>query len=265
MAKVWFVTGSGQGLGRAIVETALERGDRVAASTRNLKDVAGLVDRFGDAVLPLALDVRDRAAAAPALAAAQEKFGRIDVVVNNAARALLAPVEQVTEAEVRDLIDTNLLGTLWVTQAALPIMRAQGGGHIIQVSSGGGVISWPLNGVYQSSKFGIEGMSESLAQEAGHLGIKVTIAQVGHMGATGLGRTSASNGAPITGYESPREKMKGTSGRPGNNPKDIAPKFLKIVDAEKPPLRVLVGRPLQDIKTAYEERLRLWAEWEHVS
>jgi NAD(P)-dependent dehydrogenase (short-subunit alcohol dehydrogenase family) len=264
MARVWFVTGSGQGLGRAIVEAALERGDSVAASTRNVNDVIGLVDRFGTNALPLALDVRDRAAAAPALAAVVEKFGRIDVVVNNAARALSGALEELTEAEVRDLVDTNLLGTVWVTQAALPIMRAQASGHIIQISSGGGVISWPLNGAYQATKFGIDGLSESLAQEAAHLGIKVTIAQVGHMGGTGLGRTAVSEGQPIAAYAPIRETMKAVSGRPGNDPHDIAPRFLQIVDAETPPLRVLVGRPLQDIKTAYEDRLRLWAEWEQT-
>jgi NAD(P)-dependent dehydrogenase (short-subunit alcohol dehydrogenase family) len=264
MAKIWFVTGSGQGLGRAIVEAALARGDSVAASTRKIEDVLPLVDRFGHNVLPLALDVRDRAAAAPALAAVVEKFGRIDVVVNNAARALSGALEELTEDEVRDVVETNLLGTVWVTQAALPIMRAQADGHIIQVSSGGGVISWPLNGAYQATKFGIDGLSESLAQEATHLGIKVTIAQVGHMGGTGLGRTAASEGLPIAAYAPIRETMKAVSGRPGNDPHDIAPRFLQIVDAETPPLRVLVGRPLEDIKTAYEDRLRLWAEWEQA-
>jgi NAD(P)-dependent dehydrogenase (short-subunit alcohol dehydrogenase family) len=226
--------------------------------------VEALADTYGDAVLPLALNVKDRAAAAPALAAARKKFGRIDVVVNNAARALAAPVEEVLEDEVRDVIDTNLLGTLWVTQAAIPIMREQGGGHLIQITSGGGVISWPMNGVYQSSKFGIEGMSESVAQETAHFGLKVTIAQVGHMSDTGMGRTAASKGAPIAAYAPAREMMGKVSGRKGNLPKDLAPKFLKIADMEKPPLRVLVGRPLADIKAAYEERLRLWAEWEHA-
>jgi NAD(P)-dependent dehydrogenase (short-subunit alcohol dehydrogenase family) len=264
MAKVWLVTGSGQGLGRAIVDAALERGDSVAASTRKVEDVTGLVDRFGDKVLPLALDVRDRAAAAPAVAAVVEKYGRIDVVVNNAARALSGALEELREAEIRDLVDTNLLGTIWVTQAALPIMRAQAQGHIIQISSGGGVISWPLNGAYQATKFGVDGLSESLAQEAAHLGIKVTIAQVGHMGGTGLGRTAASEGPPIGAYAPIRETMKAVSGRSGNDPHDIAPRFLQIVDAETPPLRVLVGRPLHDIRTAYEERLRLWAEWEQT-
>src|SRR4051794_30087144 len=118
MAKTWFVTGAGRGLGRAIARAALERGDSVAATSRRLEDVADLADAYGDRVLPLGLDIRDRAAAPPALAAARERFGRVDVVVNNAARSLVGAVEEVTEAEVRDMIDANLLGTLWVTQAA---------------------------------------------------------------------------------------------------------------------------------------------------
>jgi NAD(P)-dependent dehydrogenase (short-subunit alcohol dehydrogenase family) len=257
--KTWFVTGSGQGLGRAIVEAALERGDRVAATTRTLADVAMLTGRFDDRVLPLALDVRDRAAAAPALAAARERFGRIDVVVNNAARALSCAVEEPTEREVRDVIDTNLLGTLWVTQAALPILRAQGGGHIIQISSGGGVVSWPMNGIYQSSKYGVEGMSESLAQESRHLGIKVTIVQAGHM-ETGMGRTARSEAPPIAAYDQPRAAMGGVSGRKGNDPRNLAPRLLELADMPEPPLRMLLGRPIDDIRAAYEERLRVWAD-----
>src|SRR5688572_23455950 len=115
MPKTWFVTGAAQGFGRAIVRATLERGDRVAASTRRIEDIADVAKEYGDRVLPLALDVRDRAAAAPALAAARERFGRIDVVVNNAARPLPCAVEEATEAEARDVIETNLLGALWVT------------------------------------------------------------------------------------------------------------------------------------------------------
>lgn len=263
MPKTWFVTGSGQGLGRAIVCAALERGDQVAASTRNIADVAGLADRFGERVLPLELDVRDRGAAAPALAKAREHFGRIDVVVNNAGRALACAVEEANEREARDVIDINLLGTLWVTQAALPILRAQGSGHIVQISSGGGVISWPMNGVYQASKWGIEGMSEALAQETRHLGIKVTIVQVGHM-ESGLGRTAAPEGPTLDAYAEPRAKLGGVAGRKGNDPNALAVKLLKVVDAEEPPLRALLGRPLDDISAAYEERLSSWSEWLRV-
>jgi NAD(P)-dependent dehydrogenase (short-subunit alcohol dehydrogenase family) len=259
MAKVWFVTGAGQGLGRAIASAALERGDRVAASSLNLADVASLAERFGEQVLPLALDVRDRAAAAPALAAARERFGRIDLLVNNAGRALPCAVEEATEQEARDLIATNLLGVLWVTQAALPILRAQGGGHIVQISSGGGVISWPMNGIYQASKWGLEGMSEALAQETRHLGIKVTIVQVGHM-ETNMGRWTPA-GPRLDAYDAPRAQLSGVAARKGNDPDALALKLLKVVDAEDPPLRVLLGRPLDDIRAAYEQRVGTWEEW----
>lgn len=257
MTKSWFVTGAGRGLGRAIVEAALARGDRVTATSRRLEDVADLADRYGERVLPLGLDIRNRAEAAPALTAAQARFGRIDVVVNNAARSLIGAVEEVTEAEARDLIDTNLLGTLWVTQAALPILREQGGGHVVQISSGGGVISWPMNGVYQASKWGIEGMSEALAQESGHLGIKVTIVQAGHM-ESGFARPTASDQPQFDAYARPRALLSGVGARKGNDPKDLALDLLKVIDAENPPLRVLLGRPLADIRAVYEERLAVW-------
>jgi NAD(P)-dependent dehydrogenase (short-subunit alcohol dehydrogenase family) len=260
MPKSWFVTGCGRGLGRAITRAALGRGDLVAASSRSLADVADLSAEFGDKVLPLALDIRDRAAAAPALDAARERFGRIDVLVNNAARSLVAAVEEATETQVRDLIDTNLLGSLWVTQAALPIMQAQGGGHIVQISSGGGVISWPMNGIYQASKWGLEGMSEALAQEAQHLGIKVTIVQAGHM-ESGMARPPAPDQPVLDAYAEPRALLTGVGSRKGNDPNALARKLLKVVDADEPPLRVLLGRPLQDIARAYEERLRTWSKW----
>jgi NAD(P)-dependent dehydrogenase (short-subunit alcohol dehydrogenase family) len=260
MTKAWFVTGAGQGLGRAIVEAALERGDSVAATTRRREDVAPLAERFGERVLPLALDVRDRTAAAPALARAHERFGRIDVVVNNAARGLSCATEEAGEREIRDLFDTNLFGALWVAQAALPILRAQGGGHIVQISSGGGVISWPMNGVYQASKWGLEGLSEALAQESRHLGIRVTTVQVGHM-ETDFGRSVKPDGPPLDAYDKPRASMSGVAGRKGNDPRELAPRLLRVVDAEDPPLRVLLGRPLSDIRAAYEERLASWQAW----
>ena len=258
--KIWFVTGAGRGLGRAITIAALDRGDRVAASSRRLEDVEDLCAGFGERVLPLELDIRDRAAAGPALAAAKERFRQIDVVVNNAARSLIGAVEEVTESEARDLIDTNLLGTLWMTQAALPILRAQGHGHIVQISSGGGVISWPMNGVYQASKWGLEGMSEALAQETRHLGIKVTIVQAGHM-ESGFGRPPAPDQPMLDAYAEPRALLSGVGSRKGNDPADLATDLLKVVDAEEPPLRVLLGRPITDIRTAYEERLANWEVW----
>ena len=260
MPRVWFVTGCGRGLGRAIACAALGRGDRVAASSRRLADVADLAEAFGELVLPLELDVRDRAAAAPAVEAARERFGRIDIVVNNAARSLVGALEEIPESEARDCIDTNLLGALWVSQAALPVLRAQGAGHIVQVSSGGGVISWPMNGVYQASKWGLEGMSEALAQEAAHLGIKVTLVQVGHM-ESGMGRPPAPGQPELEAYAAPRALLSGVGSRKGNDPADIARALLRLVDAPDPPLRALLGRRLDDIRAAYEQRLETWEEW----
>ena len=259
-AQDLFITGCGRGLGRATARAALDRGEHVAASSRRGVDVADLAEEYGEAVLPLELDIADRAAAAPAIAAARKRFGRIDVLVNNAARSLVGALEEIPENEARDCIGTNLLGTLWVTQAALPVLRAQGGGHIIQVSSGGGVISWPMNGVYQATKWGLEGMSEALAQEARHLGIKVTIVQVGHM-ESAMGRPPAPDQAELGAYAEQRALLAGFGARKGNDPANIAAGLLKLVDAPDPPLRALLGRPLDDIRAAYEQRLASWQDW----
>jgi NAD(P)-dependent dehydrogenase (short-subunit alcohol dehydrogenase family) len=262
MPKAWFVTGARTGLGRAIALAALERGDLVAATARRREDVADLADSFGERVLPLALDVAARAAAAPALEAARERFGGLDVVVNNAGRGLVCAVEEATEAEVRDLIDTNLLGALWVTQAALAIFRAQGHGRLVQISSGGGVLSWPTTGVYQASKWGLEGLSEAVSQETAHLGIKVTLVQAGFM-ETNFGASVASEGQPIEAYARFRQRPPGPPPK-GADPNDLARRLMRVIDAEDPPLRVLLGRKVDDIRAAYEARLEQWDDWAEV-
>src|SRR5689334_16301028 len=170
--KVWFITGTSRGFGRVWAEAALERGDRVAATARDIAALDPLAEAYGDAVLPLELDIRDRDAAFAAVAAAHAHFGRIDVVVNNAGYGLFGAVEDVTEAQAREQLDTNLFGTLWVTQAVLPFLRAQGGGHILQMSSIAGLASWPMLGLYHASKWAIEGLTDSLAQEVGRFGIR---------------------------------------------------------------------------------------------
>lgn len=260
MEKIWFITGAGSGFGHALARAALERGDKVAASTLTPAKLAPLAEEFGDNVLPLALDVRDREAAALSLAAASQRFGRIDVVVNNAGRGLVAAVEESGEKAVRELLETNLLGTLWVSQAALPIMREQGHGHIVQISSGNGVISSPMLGIYQATKFGIEGMSEALAQEVANLGIKVTIVQAGFM-ETEFGPSMAAPGKVLDAYSPFRQQMAAYAGHKGQDPGVLARKLFAVVDSAEPPLRVLLGRPLDDIRRAYEERLQNWADW----
>src|SRR4051812_41224688 len=170
--KSWFVTGASGGFGREWTEAALERGDRVAALSRSATAFEDLVDKYGNAVMPLQVDVTDRAAVTSAVQRAVDRFGRLDVVVNNAGYGLFGMVEEVAEQQARDQIEVNLFGPLWVTQAALPHLRAQRGGHIIQVSSIAGLFSLPGLGLYHASKFGLEGFTASLAAEAKEFGIK---------------------------------------------------------------------------------------------
>src|SRR4051812_49242714 len=175
MSKVWFITGTSKGFGRIWAEAALERGDRVAATARRPETLADLADRYGDLVLPLALDVADKAAIDAAVKRAHEHFGRLDVVVNNAGYGLFGTIEEVSEEQARAQLETNLFGALWVTKAALPILREQGSGHIIQVSSIGGVNAFPGIGLYHASKWALEGFTQSLAAEVRGFGIHVTL------------------------------------------------------------------------------------------
>ena len=162
--KVWFITGTSRGFGRAWAEAALARGDQVAATARDVSSLDALVDRFGESVLPLELDVTSREECFAAVAGAHRTFGRLDVVVNNAGYGHFGFIEEVSEAEARAQLETNLFGALWVTQAALPYLRAQGFGHIVQVSSIGGISAFPMTGWYAASKWALEGFSQSLAQ-----------------------------------------------------------------------------------------------------
>src|SRR5450755_4548106 len=178
-AKIWFITGTSRGFGREWALAALERGDSVVATARNASSLDTLVAAHGDAVLPISLDVTNREAVFAAVARAHEHFGRLDVVVNNAGYGQFGMVEELSEAEAREQIETNLFGALWVTQAALPFLRAQGAGHIVQVSSIGGISAFPSVGAYHASKWALEGFSQALSQEVADFGIKVTLIEPG--------------------------------------------------------------------------------------
>ena len=160
MTKTWFITGASKGFGREWAEAALERGDNVAATARRLETLDALVDAYGDAVLPIGLDVTDRGADFDAVKRAADHFGQLDIVINNAGYGHFGMVEELSEGDVREQIETNLFGALWVTQAALPIMREQGSGHIIQVSSIGGISAFPTVCAYHASKWALEGFSQ---------------------------------------------------------------------------------------------------------
>jgi NAD(P)-dependent dehydrogenase (short-subunit alcohol dehydrogenase family) len=268
MSKTWFLTGASRGFGREWAIAALERGDTVAATARDTSTLDDLVERFGDKILPLQLDVTDREADIAAVAQAHERFGRLDVVVNNAGYGQFGMIEEISEEEARAQFETNVFGALWITQAALPYLREQGSGHILQVSSIGGISAFPNIGIYNGSKWALEGISQALAQEVADFGIKVTIIEPGGY-ATDWGGASAKLAAPNPAYDAYREKAaeqrKARVAEPGD-PTASASAVLTIVDAENPPLRVFFGTaPLGIATRDYESRLATWREWEHVS
>jgi NAD(P)-dependent dehydrogenase (short-subunit alcohol dehydrogenase family) len=266
--KVWFITGASRGFGREWAIAALDRGDQVAATARDTSTLADLKDKYGDALLPIRLDVTDRDADFAAVQQAHDHFGRLDIVVNNAGYGQFGFIEELSEADARDQIETNVFGALWITQAALPYLRAQRSGHIIQVSSIGGITAFPLLGIYHASKWALEGFSQSLAAEVAPFGIHVTLIEPGGFSTDWAG-SSASHATPLPDYDEAREAAlrarSQRSAKPGD-PKASAAAVIKIVDAENPPLRVFFGElPLQLAKADYENRLATWEEWQPVS
>ncbi|WAC90885.1 SDR family oxidoreductase [Mycobacterium sp. Aquia_213] len=266
--KVWFITGTSRGFGREWAIAALERGDEVAATARNTASLDDLVAKYGDALLPIRLDVTDRDADFAAVKQAHDHFGRLDIVVNNAGYGQFGFVEELSEREARDQIETNVFGALWVTQAALPYLREQRGGHIIQVSSIGGITAFPLVGMYHASKWALEGFSQALAQEVAPFGVHVTLIEPASF-ATDWSGPSAKTAEPLPAYDELRAAVQAERTRrwaAAGNPEASAAALLKVVDAEQPPLRVFFGAsPLQTAKADYENRLRTWEQWQPVA
>ncbi|MEW1841980.1 SDR family NAD(P)-dependent oxidoreductase [Nonomuraea angiospora] len=271
MSKVWFVTGSSRGLGRNFVEAALSRGDKVAATARTTGSLDELVTAYGDAVLPLAMDVTDKAAVFESVKRAREHFGRLDVIVNNAGYAQIGAVEELTEQQLRDQMETNLFGAVWVVQAALPYLREQRSGHIIQLSSAAGVIAMPLGGAYHASKWALEGLNEALAGEVADFGVKVTIIEPGGFATRdGKNPDPLANGhvaQPDPAYDGLRRRLGAIAGKqPAGDPAAAAQALLKLVDSDNPPLRVLFGQGFYPmIQQAYADRLKTWDDWQDLS
>jgi NAD(P)-dependent dehydrogenase (short-subunit alcohol dehydrogenase family) len=266
--KTWFITGTSRGFGREWASAALQRGDRVAATARDASTLDDLVAEHGDGVLALALDVTDRSAVFAAVARAHEHFGRLDVVVNNAGYGQFGMVEELSEQEARDQIETNLFGALWVTQAALPLLREQGSGHVLQVSSIGGISAFPGIGMYHASKWALEGISQSLAQEVKDFGIHVTLIEPGGF-STDWGGSSARHAEALDAYAAMHEasdqrRARGASA--AGDPTSSAEAVLRIVDADEPPLRCFFGSaPLGIAEADYESRLATWRAWQPVA
>lgn len=265
--KIWFITGASRGLGRVWAEAALARGDKVAATARNMDSVIDLRERFGDAALPLALDVTVTEQAEAAISQAHAHFGRLDVVVNNAGYTLVGTAEEASEAEVRALFDTNYFGMLRVIKAVLPRLRAQGSGHIVGVSSRLGLIGVPVLGFYSTSKWAVEGLHDSLSQEVGAFGIKVTLIEPGAY-ATDFGSGASMKAAPpMEEYAELRRRTMGAlAAFERGDPRATAQAVLQLVDADNTPLRFALGSSvLPTVRAAFADRLQTWEAWEAVS
>lgn len=269
--SVWFVTGASRGFGAQIVDQALAAGHQVVATARRTDAVTARFPDAGQRLLVVPLDVTDQAQAVAAVRAAVERFGRIDVVVNNAGRGMLGAVEEVPDAAARAVFDTNVFGTLTVLRAVLPVLRRQRAGRIVNITSVAGFAGGPGWGIYAATKFAVEGFSESLAGELAPLGITVTIVEPGYF------RTDFLDGSSLHTEATVIEDYAGTAGavrtrsadlnhaQPGD-PVKAAAAILQIASSERPPLRIQLGR---DSFTRIANKLEFVAgeqrNWHHLS
>ncbi|RAJ91059.1 NADP-dependent 3-hydroxy acid dehydrogenase YdfG [Larkinella arboricola] len=265
--KVWFITGASRGFGRIWAEAALERGDRVAATARKLESIADLNEKYGQNVLTLELDVTRPEQAKAAVEQAHAHFGRLDIVLNNAGYSLVSTIEEASADDIRALYETNVIGPVSVIQAALPLLRKQGSGHILGTSSNLGHVTLPVIGYYASSKWAFEAIHESLAEEVKPFGINVTIIEPGAY-ATEFGSPESlkfAQGLDIyAAFKAQffQELKELDRGDPAATPKAL----FQIVDAPQPPLRFFLGsHNLSGVRTAYAQRLATWEAWEDVS
>ncbi|MBZ9789699.1 SDR family NAD(P)-dependent oxidoreductase [Rhizobium sp. 3T7] len=244
MSQIWLITGSSRGLGRALAEAVLAAGHRLVATARDPSQLDDLKQRFGASILTATLDVTDERAAAAAVKAAVDRFGRLDVLVNNAGYGDVGSIEDTSLADFRAQIETNLFGTIIVTKAALPLMREQGSGHIIQFSSVGGRIGPAGRAPYAAAKWGVEGFSEVLAREVGPLGVKVTIVEPGGFRTDFAGSsTTLREGRPEyddTVGKMARYQRDYTGNQPGD-PAKAAAAVVHLASLAEPPLRLLLG------------------------
>ncbi|SDM19999.1 NADP-dependent 3-hydroxy acid dehydrogenase YdfG [Nonomuraea maritima] len=266
MTRVWFITGASRGLGRAFTEAALAAGDRVVAAARNVEPLAELARQYPDALVRLPLDVSDRASVFDGVERAVAAFGRLDIVLNNAGGLLLGMVEEATEEQLRAHLDVNFFGAVWVTQAVVPHLRAQGSGHILQVTSMGASSGFAATGMYAAGKAALNAVSEALAMEVEPFGIKVTILQMGGYD-TGLFTVGTTMTEPDPGYAELRAKLAEMWGDDaGPDPSTAVPAVMELVGLEEPPARLIVGGVSYDMVLQMEQaRIEQYQAWERLS
>jgi len=265
--KVWFITGASRGFGRIWAEAALKRGDKVAATARKVESISDLQDKYGEQVLTLKLDVTNADDVKTAVTQAHAHFGRLDIVFNNAGYSLVGTIEEAGADEIRALYETNILGPVAVIQAALPLLREQGYGHILGTSSNVGHVTLPVIGYYCSSKWAFEAIHESLAEEVRPFGIKVTIVEPGAY-ATEFGSQDSLKLAPALDiYADFKQEFFGKlQGMERGNPEATSQALFQVIDSENPPLRFNLGsHNLDTTRAAYEGRLAEWEAWQSVS
>jgi NAD(P)-dependent dehydrogenase (short-subunit alcohol dehydrogenase family) len=266
MAKTIFITGASRGFGKIWTEAFLKRGDKVVATARDVNSLNDLVNQYGDNILPIQLDVNDREADFAAIKKAKDHFGSIDVLVNNAGYGLFGSIEETSEKEARDQIETNFFGLLWLSQAVIPVMREQGHGHIIQLSSILGLITLPVLGLYNASKFAVEGLSETLAAEVKGFGINVSLIEPNGFSTDWAG-ASAFHTQGMPEYDQLKAAFQeGLTDDAFGIPEATTGAVLKLVDSENPPLRLFLGKVAYPwVKQVYDGRLAEWDQWNEVA
>jgi NAD(P)-dependent dehydrogenase (short-subunit alcohol dehydrogenase family) len=266
-SKVWLITGAARGFGRLWATAALERGDRVAATARDTAALAPLVEKFGKAILPLTLDITDRLATFEAVAKAHRTFGRLDVVLSNAGYGHQGAVEEISEAEARIQMDTNFFGTMWVAQAALPILREQKSGHLIAVSSVLGVFAAPNFGIYSASKFAVEGLFEALSHEVASYGVNVTLIEPAGYATDFNNPSSSKQSETNPAYQGVRDYLAAAfKDYAFGDPAATSAAILTLVDSPIPPLRLaLGGQAIAEVVAIYQDRLSTWESWRDIT
>jgi NAD(P)-dependent dehydrogenase (short-subunit alcohol dehydrogenase family) len=265
----WLITGCSTGFGREIARAALDAGHSVVVTARNAGAVQEFVDEFGDRAVAVALDVTDPGQIAAAVSAADDAFGGIDVLVNNAGHGYLSAVEEGEDSEVRKLFDVNYFGAVDMIKAVLPAMRARGSGHIVNISSMTGLVANPPNAYYASTKFALEAVTEALAAEVRPLGVKVTAIEPGAFRTDWASRSMKESGTPIADYAdvaARKDLIKQFADHLPGDPRKVAEAVLMVTKLEDPPLRLLLGR---DVLKAMRDKIAATTssidEWESVT
>ena len=270
MNKVWLITGCSTGFGRELAKLVLQSGDRAGVGARNPNDVKDIIAAYPDTAIALKLDVTRGEEISASVAQTKNKFGRIDVLVNNAGIGYFGAIEESEEAEIRRMFEINFFGLANITKAVLPIMRAQRSGHIVNIASIGGLVGFPAVGFYNATKFAVDGYSESLSKETAHLGIKVTVIAPSGFRTDWAGRSAHNSPVVIDDYlpsaGANKNTIRGYSGKQPGDPVRAAEAIIKVVETEHPPLRLLLGvAALKGARNKLDQLKKDFDVWEETT